>query len=195
MKVLLFVFFVRIPGIACAQEDTLRGDYRLIVQANLGLSQSRIERTTEVDKAEYSPLGFLRTLRLIWRPDHLLGLGVETGILRVSNLTVRQDATLPVGATIELDAIPALVIFSMEKYGIELTSGVGVYNYRVDATLNATDITASTQWEIGWMLGGGYVYPLSRSFSIGGDIRFYSITERQVTLTSLSAKVQWQLWY
>lgn len=195
MKVLLLVLLILIPCLASAQEDTLRGDYRLIVQANLGFSQARIERSIEVDKADYSPLGFLRTLRLIWRPDHLLGMGVETGLLRVSNLIVKQDATLPTGTTLELDAIPVLLIFSMEKYGIELTSGVGMYNYRVNATLNDADLTASTQWEIGWMLGGGYAYPLSRSFSIGGDIRFYSITERQVTLTSLSAKVQWQLWY
>lgn len=195
MKVLLLVLLLLIPCLACAQEDSLRGDYRLIVQANLGLSQSHIERSIDVDKADYSQLGFLRTLRLIWRPDHLLGMGVETGLLRVSNLIVKQDATLPPGTTLELDAIPALLIFSMEKYGIELTSGVGVYNYRVNATLNDADFTASTQWEIGWMLGGGYAYPLSRSISIGGDLRYYAIPERQVSLTSLSAKVQWQLWY
>ena len=195
MKVLILALLLLIPCLASAQEDSLRGDYRLIVQANLGLSQSHIERSIDVDKADYSQLGFLRTLRLIWRPDHLLGMGVETGLLRVSNLIVKQDATLPPGTTLELDAIPALLIFSMGKYGVELTSGVGVYNYRVNATLNDADLTASTQWEIGWMLGGGYAYPLSRSISIGGDLRYYAIPERQVSLTSLSAKVQWQLWY
>ncbi|MBK9247875.1 MAG: hypothetical protein IPM69_07140 [Ignavibacteria bacterium] len=194
MKLLLLVILFLTPQFLTAQ-DTLRGDYRVILQANLGLSQSHIVRTTEVDKAEYSPLGFLRTLRLIWRPDHLLGMGVETGILRVSNLIVKQDASLPTGTTLELDAIPALLIFSMEKYGIEITSGVGMYNYRVNAALNDNEITASTQWEIGWMLGVGYAYPISRSFSIGGDFRYYAIPERQVSLTSLNAKVQWQLWY
>lgn len=176
-------------------QDTLRGDYRIIIQGNLGLSRSYIQRTTIIDKAEYTQTGLMGTMRVLWRPDHLLGIGIETGLLRVSNLLVKEDANLPVGSAIKLGAIPILAVFSMEKYGIEISSGVGIYDYHVDALVNAEITTSSNEWEIGWMVSVGYYYPLTRSLGVGGDVRLYAIPERSVQLLSLSAKFQWQLWY
>lgn len=194
MRIFL-VLFILLCGNRLKAQDTLRGDYRIILQANLGLSKSHINHTTQVDKGEYSSMGLLRTFRAVWRPDHLLGMGIETGILPVSSLTIKQDVTLPTGSTINLKAVPLLLVFSMEKYGIELSSGVGIYNYQVQADIPNKESTVSNQWEIGWMLNVGYCYPLTHSLGIGGDIRHYVIPERSLLLTSLSVKFQWQLWY
>lgn len=201
MRNLLSIFLLALLCYASAhlsaQQDSVestRSDYRVIVQVQAGISNSRIDRTIKPEKSEYTTTGLSGTIRLLWRPDHLLGIGMETGFIRISKLLIKEDNKLPPQSVVRLGAVPVLGVFSMEKYGVELSAGVGLYNYQVDAIVG-DDTPSSDQWEIGWMASVGYMYPLSRSWLVGADVRHYAIPERSVGGISANLRLQWQWWY
>ncbi len=169
-------------------------NYRLHVQAYAGRSESIIQRTTSVDKAEYSRSGLVWSLRVIAQPDHLLGLGFESGHLHFSTLNVKKDATLPEGSTMSLTAIPILGIFTMEKYGLELSGGVGTFYYRAELD-SPGSITTSADWEIGWTAGLAYRFNLAHTWVVAVDSRYYTIPERSVSTLSAGLRVEYQWWY
>lgn len=113
--------FTLLCGLLLWQQEPLMAEesdsvlYRLHLQAFAGPSFSRIERSTTVDKAEYSRSAYAFSLRCLVQPNHLLAIGVETSYLQLSSMAVKADATLPEGSTMSLNAIPLLCIFSMGK--------------------------------------------------------------------------------
>ncbi len=172
--------------------DSLR--YRIHLQAHVGRSASIIERSTSVDKAEYTRNGIDWSIRAVAQPDHLLGLGLELGSLHFSKLLVKNDATLPDGSTMSLSALPILGVFSMEKYGVELSGGVGTFLYQAELVAPG-GTTTGQDWEIGWCGGLAYRFEISHHWLLGLEGRYYTIPERSVGLFSGGLRIQYQIWY
>ncbi len=169
-------------------------NYRLMLITTGSATASRVDRSLEVDKAELSRSSLAFSARIMLQPDHLLAVGLESGWLPISHMLVKSDATLAAGTTLTLSAIPLLCVFSMEKYGVEISGGVGSFSYRVDVESQASTITSS-DWEIGWCAGAAYRMGITKSLLIGAEARVYAIPERSVTVSCAGLRLQYQLWY
>lgn len=192
--ILAVATYLLMPVQSHAANDSTAKQYRVIVAASGILTGSRVERSTLPDQSDYTNNLLGGALRLTWRPEHLVGIGIEATVLPISTMSVIQDSRLPSGTTMSLSAVPLMAVVTMEKWGVEVSAGVGTYIYTSQARLAAQKITSS-DIESGWMLGAGYVYPLSRAFAVHTDVRLYSIPYRGVSVATAGLGIRWQAWY
>lgn len=157
--------------------------FSVIASISGGITRSASENQPTLEGSEYTPGGFGGAFRLAWHPDHLLMIGLETGLFRVSSLTfspATSNEQAP-DAEASINAAPMLLVFAMKKYGVEISSGLGYYQYYVTTKSRGTGFKGgSSNFEIGYMVGLCYSFPLWNRFEIGPDIKWHVITERNV---------------
>jgi hypothetical protein len=187
--------FAAMFGVCAAEERTedaaARHDRpRILLQCAAGVSQSAVERSVDVSKAEYSRTGFAADVRVLYRTGYHLAMGAEVGSVGISSLLVKEDSALAVGSTMNLTAVPVLAVFAMEWSNAELSAGPGVVLYRFRGT-SGTEVTQSSDWEIAWSLGLTYYLPLTASMRLGIAARELVIPERRVNSTSALLRLEW----
>lgn len=151
---------------------------------------SSVVRSVDVSKAEYSRTGVLGNLRVLWRPGYRLAIGAEVGSVGISSLTVKSDSLFSTGSSMNLTAIPMMVVFAMEWYGVELSAGPGVVLYQFNGSAD-NQITQSSDIEIAWSVGVQYFLPINSSLRVGIGARELVIPERRVNSTAVLASVEW----
>lgn len=163
---------------ALAQHDST---FRVVLQADPGYAISSTENRFDPPNTVYASHGLAGALRLMWTPDHLLSVGLETGWYRVSQLDFPVPDSLPGPrqGQVVLNAVPVLLVFQMGKYGIEASAGLGYFYYMVNSS-NAAGRTVSSDMELGWMMSAAYTWSLSERMGLGVGLKYYRITERYV---------------
>ena len=199
LKLFVFVIaasFLHPIGDSAAQSDR-DSSFTIIASLSGGITRSVSENQPTLEGSEYTPGGFGGAFRLVWHPDHLLMVGVETGLFRVSSLTfptASVNAQAP-DAEASINAVPMLLVFAMKKYGVEISSGLGYYLYYVTTQSRGTGLKGgSSNSEIGYMIGLSYTFELWDRFEIGPDLKWHVITERQVRTFLGQVRVGWRLW-
>ncbi|HEU4902904.1 MAG TPA: hypothetical protein VFT06_08930, partial [Flavisolibacter sp.] len=105
-----------------------------------------------------SNLSHVASFRIMWHPDHLLHVGLETGHLTFYSYRFRDSANTE--GTVRLSAIPVLVEYNMAvTKRLNLFEGTGVYFLRNN--LDYRGKTTSQKLRIGWMSAGSYIQQLS----------------------------------
>jgi hypothetical protein len=131
--------------------------------------------------------GFSGTVRLMWHPDHLLRVGVESGWTRFFSYTIR--GTLP--GSLSLSGIPVLLVFSMPvSERINLFAGAG--GYFVSSTLNYETTVRVNEFSQGWMLAASYVVPLSSTMGIAGEVKWYNASQFEDGAITIQAQLVWK---
>lgn len=177
-----------------ATDTTSQREFRFELQLLPGVSAAQVQRTTLVDSSEYRRGGIALVARAMWHPDNLLGIGIETGLLRISSLRVYKDNVVPDGSVLQLNAIPVLGIAQLHVLGLEVHGGIGAYNYAVFFGGNGIQANSS-EWELGYAAGISKAWYISKSFALGAEARGYVIPERDVSLLTVSARIQYSFWY
>lgn len=168
--------------------------FRFEIHLTPGINISQIERTITPDSSDYTRGGLSLTAKLLWHPDNKLGIGIESGFIRISSLRVFKDDVIPDNSVIQLNTIPVLGVAEISVLGIDVSGAVGAFNYAV--FLGGTGIRASSSnWEIGYSIGLGKAWGIGSNFMLGFDTRYYRIPERDVTLFSGSVRIQYNLIY
>ena len=175
-------------SVACSADEPQPS--RIAVQGAGGVSMSSVERSVDVSKAEYSRTGVAGNLRVLWRPGYRLAIGAEVGSVGISSLTVKSDSLFSTGSSMNLTAIPMMVVFAMEWYGVELSAGPGVVLYQFNGSAD-NQITQSSDIEIAWSVGVQYFLPINSSLRVGIGARELVIPERRVNSTAVLASVEW----
>lgn len=173
---------------AFAQRDSSHR-LRLIVGGGYGFRLNKVDApTADVDISTSSPGG---TLRLMWKPEHLLSVGIESGYLPITQATAKGNIKPDeADGNANLTAIPALLIFSMEKYGVELSAGLGMYSLRVRGKSNKGSLENSAV-EIGYTFSGAYTLELSNSLGIGAEVKYYAFTDRDIVMLFPQLRLEW----
>jgi len=163
---------------ACfSQSNSQTDDSEYAVTAYINAGYSRF--ISELDFKDLNKNGFSGTIRLMWEPEHLLSIGIETGYLQLYNINTQrviQDTIIFNGSS-ELTAVPILAVYSMElfeNFKLSVGSGFFLLTSKVDALGNAVN---STQVSTGGFASGSYYYPLSHTISLGGEIKYYLINK------------------
>ena len=150
-------------------------EYAITAYINAGYSRF----ISELDYNDLNKNGFSGTIRLMWEPEHLLSIGIESGYLQLYDISTQltiQD-TITFNGSSELTAVPILAVYSMElfkNFKLSFGSGMFLLTSKVDALGNPVN---SNQVSTGVLGSASYYYPLSRSISLGGEIKYYLINK------------------
>jgi hypothetical protein len=163
---------------AClSQSYSQTDDPEYAVTAYINAGYSRF--ISELDYKDLNKNGFSGTIRLMWEPEHLLSIGIESGYLQLYDISTQltiQD-TITFSGSSELTAVPIITVFSMElfeKFKISVGSGIFLLTSKVDALGNPVN---SNQVSTGVLGSASYYYPLSNTISLGGEIKYYLINK------------------
>ena len=136
-----------------------------------------------------SNLSHVINFRLMWHPDHLLNVGIETGHMTL--YTYRFRDSMNTEGVVKLTAIPVLVEWNMAvTKRLNLFAGSGVYFLRTN--LDYRGKTTSQKLSIGWMAAGSYIFPLSANLGLGTELKWMDATETANGILSLQLQLVWK---
>jgi len=150
-------------------------EYSVTAYVNAGYSRF----ISELDDNDLNKNGFSGTIRLMWEPEHLLSIGLESGFVRLYNFNTQTSIGDGNTYTVksELNAVPILSVFSMKiinNLKLSIGSGIFIITSKVDALDNPVN---SEQLSTGILIGGSYLFPVSPVISLGGEIKYYLINK------------------
>jgi hypothetical protein len=136
-----------------------------------------------------SNLGHVSTIRIMWHPDHLLKVGLETGHLTFYSYTFKDS--LGTNGKTKLSAIPVLAEWTMAvTKRLNLFAGSGVYFLRTN--LDYQGRTTSPKLSIGWMAAGSYIHPLSENVGLGTEVKWLEAAETSNGIISVQLQLVWK---
>lgn len=176
-KIITALFFFSSTAVP-QNKDTL-----YYLTAELGAGYSRY--LTTLDFPNLNQNGFSGTARVMWHPEHLLSIGLETGYQYL--YSIEADVTVPGYGTSKASAsmysIPVMMIFSMKVFPIvlpefELKFSSGIFLLYNSGTAFGSEIKSS-QISIGYTVAGTYLVPLNDIISYGGELKYNYISKIQ----------------
>lgn len=170
-KVFLFIFLsFGLIFNAISQNDKVKNtNFALNISIGNGLIANFDNEIYHLNSLYYSP-----TMRVLWKPNYLLNIGVESAYLTIS----KQDSDLvstTFGNTIfraRLNAIPILLVFNMKLSKLDIYSGIGMSS--ITSRLEAfQEKVVTNDWYYCYNLGIGYSHLLSKDLEIGIEAKSY----------------------
>jgi hypothetical protein len=138
-------------------------------------------------KSQVSQTHAIGTLRVMWYPDHLLRIGLETGITDFYSYKI-QDS---VSGSLVVQAVPLLLVFSMP-----ITKHINVYlapgGYFITSKLNYKGYTRSGTFSLGWMVAGSYEYPINDKLGVAGEVKLLDAFETKDASLSVQIQLRWK---
>ncbi len=165
-KLLIAVFLLTSAAYAQIEDTT----YSLSTELGIGYSRY----ITTMDYSDLNKNGFSGTVRVMWNPEHLLSVGLETGYQYLYSIDV-SDYSTDYGTTqfsASMYTVPIFMVFSMKiAPNVKLTAGSGMYLLYNSGELFGENLI-SNQISIGARAGIAYTYPINNSISIGGELLY-----------------------
>jgi hypothetical protein len=167
-----------------------RGEYGWVLYLSGGAGYYVSNRgTPEFLNAKVSNLSHVSNIRIMWHPDHLLKVGLETGHMTFYSYTFKDSAG--VSGKAKIYAIPVLFEWSMAvTKRLNFFAGSGVYFLRTN--LDYRGRTVSPKLSIGWMAAGSYIHPLSSTTGLGTEIKWMKAAETNNGIVSLQLQLVWK---
>lgn len=127
----------------------------------------------------FNPHSFNATAKIVWQPEHLLRVGIESGYL--SFYSYKQSGfTSDYGTTdvkSSLSSVPIILIFSMEIFKeFEISTGVGVYFLFSEIDSYGNKVSSSI-FSNGYYSSMSYFYALNKDLRIGCELKYYYISK------------------
>ena len=116
------------------------------------------------------------SFKFFWEPEYRLSLGLETGYYKLFKITnqINQDTTVDIDRSL----VPFLLLVRMRIVdNVYLGAGMGMSFITNKATGAGQEIKTTMNSLANFELTGSYIYPLSKHWLVGGDLKvFYSGT-------------------
>lgn len=197
IKPIILVLLFVLPLSAMAQDDEFtsspqkKGVHSLVMYVGGGLGYYYLRSDALPDQVSPSAKLFHRvgTVRVMWHPDHLLKLGLETGYLTFYRYTFRDSVGN--SGTVALTAIPVLAEWSMsvtKRINLFVGSGFYLLNSRVDYKGKSVAPKVS----IGWMAAGSYIQPLSENVGLALEAKWLDAAESSDGTLALQLQLVWK---
>ena len=173
IKILIAVIVISSVALPQLNDTT----YSLSTEIGVGYSRY----FTTIDYDDLNQNGFSGTVRVMWNPEHLLSLGLESGYQYLYSLDV-SDYSTEFGNTnvkASMYTIPIFIVFSMKVLpNIKLSAGSGVYLLFNSGELFEDELS-SNQISIGAHMGISYTYPINNSMAVGGELLYSYFSKLQ----------------
>jgi hypothetical protein len=175
IKIFFTVLFIIVFSLKCFSQSA---DTTYKVNAILGLGYSYF-LTSLNNLVGFNANSFNATAKIMWQPEHLLRVGIESGYL--SFYSYKQSSfTSEYGTTdikSSLSAVPIILVFAMELFDkLEVSSGVGVY-FLFSEIESFNNKVSSSVFSNGYYSSLAYSHPLNNDLSIGGELKYYYLSK------------------
>lgn len=165
------------------------GEYALVAYVGGGISFFMGDAGTpaglKATKTIVNPIG---TLRIMWQPDHLLRVGLETGWTNFYSYKVDDNN---VKGKVNVQSIPILLVFSMPVFQrFNIYAGPG--SYLITSKLNYETETNSTTLSLGWMAAVSFEYPLNNKLGLVSEFKWLNSWETKDQSLSLQIHLRWK---
>jgi hypothetical protein len=160
-------------------------DTTYTLSTEIGIGYSRY--FTSLDYNDLNKNGFSGTVKIMWNPEHLLSIGLETGYQYLYSIDV-SDYNTELGVTdfsASMYTIPVFIVFAMKVApNIKLIAGTGMYLLYNSGSLFDIPLE-SNQISIGAHAGISYTYPISNSMALGGELAYSYFSKIQDSAVAL----------
>lgn len=162
---------------------------------NLGIGSGYSYYVTSLDMKSLNKHSFTVITRLMWQPEHILRVGVESGYLPLYTLN-KSGFQSEFGTTdvdISLRAVPIMLVFAMEFFpGFEMSGGIGgmILYSSVDSFGNKV---VSSSWSNSMTFSASWLTPVYNKLHIGGEVKWYNIAKIQDSAFVLQFALKYSL--
>ncbi len=173
--VVSLVLLLGCPMMTHAQES----DTTYAVSLYLGAGYSRF--VTDLDIPGLNKNGFTGTVRVMWEPEHLLSVGLETGYIHLYSFEQTNAATEFGTADVSssLSAVPIRTTFSMRIVeSVKLTLGLSGFLLFSRVTTPDNE-TSATQYSTGVFVAASYMRKIGHRLHLGGEVQYSLINKIQ----------------
>ncbi len=125
--------------------------------------------------------GYGLSVRALWHPGRLLGVGVLTGYFDIAHDEIdasTSSARLRFDAT--LRAVPIQLALSLQKYGFELGMGIGPYLILTAIDGGGSAAVRASRLELGMTFFFAYCFPMGDVLALGPELRIVSFRYRGI---------------
>ena len=161
--------------------------YRVRLTA-LGAGMTTLyDKPPTVQSTNTTYLGNALCGRLVWHPNHLLAVGVQSGFVFFSTDDLIIDGVESGRAG--LAAIPIQMVLTMSSKGFEFGVGLGMYQLESLWKLEGVERATSTAYEYGVNPWVGYEFQVANRFTVGPEIGAHVLSNRGMKTVYLGLKV------
>jgi len=184
IKIIFAICLLLISGVS-AQTYYLNGF--------VGIGYARF--LTDMDLEGLNQNGYDGIIRVMWQPEHILRVGLESGYHHLYTFEVNRVST-DFGVTdarSSLTAVPILFVAAVEILpSVELVGGMGTTILHTYFEAYGFE-TKSSQLSTSYFIAGRYEYPLNQSLAIGGELNYYRINKIEDAAMSLRFMLSYRL--
>jgi hypothetical protein len=180
-----------LPLILMISSPVQSQNYYLNVQGGVGYARF----ITDMDQTGLDQNGIISSFRIMWEPEHLLLIGLESGY---NSLYTYEESDLETDfgttdAKSSLSSIPLFFVISMKIIpSINLMAGFGPSYLKTSFDAFGWQ-TKSTQISTSFYVAAAYNYPLNHNLSVGGEFRWYQIRKIEDGTLSLQLTLGYKL--
>jgi len=138
--------------------------------------------------------GFSGTVRVLWKPDHRLSLGIETGYLSLYSIDQKNVSTDfgPTDIFALRSAVPIAIVFTMDIIeGLQITVGGGEFIV-YGTTESFGNKVSSSALTTSFMGAASYFWPVNEILEIGGEAKWYHASKFEDTGLSFQVMGRWK---
>lgn len=167
--------------------DTEKYSLSLSISSGASLLLNKYEGYKQAQN-KLKELFFYPTLKIMWRTNTLLNIGLES-----TYLTVMKDEDYQLTKfEAKMTAVPVSLLFNMNIWGIDIYAGFGVTF--IESNINAFDDFSSSRIIAGnYIYGLGYNIPISKSLGVGIEAKVFYITSINKYITCLGVNFSYNL--
>jgi hypothetical protein len=135
--------------------------------------------------------------RLMWQPEHLVGIGFESGYYEFYSTTRIETGSSSEKLTTNLNVIPLFISFSVratKHLKADFATGGALMEYTVlkNKSRNGS-VTGTTLSMSDFAAGVGWYTPVGKRFQLGADVRYMYIGKTADSHISVSINLSWMI--
>lgn len=165
---IIFVFLLIYSTTFAQSADSI---YTLTTYGGVGFVRNVSDFTFEYPNLDKG--GFLGNLRVMWKPDYLLRIGIEVGRSDLYSVDQSEVPTDSGTTNLQTDVYvwSFMTVFSMSPINnLEINIGAGVGFNTVNNTAFGNESISTDAGSV-FMISTGYYFPISQGFKIGAELK------------------------
>jgi opacity protein-like surface antigen len=176
------------PKPELAPENT---DYSWTIEGMYGISYNLRTFNFKAKRLNYTP-----SVRILWKPEHRLNLGVEATYLMIAKTDEKLNDDNYGSGRFEaiLEALPIYAVFNMRLFYLDWTAGIGAAYMRSTVT-SFGDEAISNNWHYCFNLGIGFSFDIWKNFGMGLEGKVFSFTKTNQYVATAHLKLIYHFLY
>jgi hypothetical protein len=192
-QAILLALLVSLAGSTIAPQlhaGTPPGDGKYSLVAYVGGGYSRYAATPGGPAPgvpfEVTKSGLAGTVRVMWVPDHLIRLGLETGWTTFYSYKFGAQNE----GEMSLSGVPVIAVWSMNVLQVDLFAGAGYY--RLNSNLDYQSTVNASTWSLGWLAAASYTHPLTERLGVAGELKWMNAVESHDAVVTIQVQLVWK---